>query len=105
MYDLIGSPTSLQEFRKPTQFPQTPRNVHIYAVGSERSRQGEEQLGLATRDYTNMAEFQAKDGCPCTDNEQFSELPPRARPCEFELQLGVFSDRCSFRFFVVFAIV
>ena len=46
--------------------------------------------------HTNMAEFPAGGGCPCTDEKQFPELPDCARPCEFELQLGVFSDHWSF---------
>ena len=50
----------------------------------------------ADRRSTNMAEFLATGGCPCTDKKQFSALNPYARSCEFDLQLGMLNDRCSF---------
>ena len=49
--------------------------------------------------YTNMAEFQGRGGCPCTDPFGFFRLPSYAWPCEF-LTLVFFTDRCSFRFYV-----
>ena len=52
--------------------------------------------GSTVHSHTNMAEFPARGGCPCTDKKQFPELPDYARSCEFELQLGVFGDHWSF---------
>ena len=49
--------------------------------------------GLVTRGY-------ATGVCPCTvDEEQFSKFGPYQRRCEFKLQLGMLSDRSSFRFY------
>ena len=47
---------------------------------------------------SNMADFQGKGGCPCTDEKQFPELYYNARRCEFDLYtaMDMFSNRCSF---------
>ena len=33
-----------------------------------------------------MAEFRGRGGCPCADEETFSDLDSRARACEFKLR-------------------
>ena len=47
----------------------------------------------------------AGGGCLCTDEKQFPELCFYARRCEFKLQLGMLSDRCSIRFFILLCAV
>ena len=64
--------------------------IYVFNMNFEREN--------ADRSNTNMTEFQGRGGCPCTDEKHFPELDSYDRRCEFELQLGMFSDRCSFRF-------